>query len=135
MESQVGVVLDIDRAPIASGGAGSGKRAGADTPASQWAVAFMRILYEVIVPGDHAMAGPAERVPLFAESNVIRGIIRRLCAAIDIMENMQRNLLLMIWKAISAAEEVGMEHGRIVYNLMHTVQIKSNCTHPHKMLE
>ena len=44
----------------------------------------MCILYGVIAPGDHFMPGPAKGVPLFVESNVIRGIIRRLCAAIDI---------------------------------------------------
>ena len=86
MEPQVGIILDIDCAPIASGGAGSGKRAGANTPAFQWATVFMCILYGVIAPGDHPMPGPAERVPLFVESNVIRGIVRRLCAAIDIDE-------------------------------------------------
>lgn len=43
----------------------------------------MCILYGVIAPGNHPMAGPAERVPLFVESIVIRGIIRRLCAVID----------------------------------------------------
>lgn len=32
MEPQVGMVFDIDCAPIAPGGADSGKRAGADTP-------------------------------------------------------------------------------------------------------
>lgn len=84
MEPQVGMVLDIDCAPIASGGAGSGKRAGANTPAFQWAAVFMGILYGVIAPGDHLMVGAAERVSLFVESNIIRGIIRRLCAAIDI---------------------------------------------------
>lgn len=96
-----------------------------------------RMLYleKAIICQGYFPESVTERVPLFVESNVIRGIIRRLCAVIDIMENMQRNLLLMIWKAISAAEEVGMEHGRIAYNLMHTVQIKSNCTRPHEMLE
>ena len=86
MEPQVGIILDIDCAPIASGGAGSGKRAGGNTPAFQWAAVFMCILYGVIAPGDHLMSGLAERVPLFVESNVIRGIVRRLCAAIDINE-------------------------------------------------
>lgn len=57
------MVLDIDCAPIAPRGAGSGKRAGADTPAFQWAAVFMGILYGVIAPGDHLMAGPAERTP------------------------------------------------------------------------
>ena len=84
MEPQVGMVLDIDCAPIASRRAGSDKRAGANTPAFQWAAVFMGILYGVIAPGDHLMSGPAERVPLSVESNIIRGIIRRLCAAIDI---------------------------------------------------
>lgn len=84
MEPQVGMVFDIDCAPIVSRGAGSSKRAGADTSAFQWATVFMGILYGVIAPGDHLMSGPAERVPLSVESNVIRGIIRRLCAAIDI---------------------------------------------------
>lgn len=84
MEPQVGMVLDIDCAPIASGRAGSGKRAGANTPAFQWAAVFMCILFGVIAPGDHFMSGPAERVPLFVESNIFRGIVRRLCAAIDI---------------------------------------------------
>ncbi len=76
MEPQVGMVLDIDCAPIAPRGAGSGKRAGADTPAFQWAAVFMCILYGVIAPGDHFMPGSAKGVPLFVESNVIRGIIR-----------------------------------------------------------
>ena len=44
----------------------------------------MCILNGVIAPGDHFMPGPAKGVPLFVESNVIRCIIRRLCATIDI---------------------------------------------------
>lgn len=76
MEPQVSMVLDIDCASIASWGAGSGKRAGVNMSAFQRKAEFMCILYGVITPGDHPMAGPADRVSLFVESNVIRGIVR-----------------------------------------------------------
>ena len=86
MEPQVGMVLDIDCAPIASRGAGVSKRAGGNAPAFQWAAVFMCILYGIIAPGDHRMSGPAERVPQSVENDVIRSAIRRLGAAIDIDE-------------------------------------------------
>ena len=76
MEPQVSMVLDIDCAPIASWGAGSGKRAGVNMSAFQRTAEFMCILYGVITPGDHPMSGPGDRVSLFVESNVIRGIVR-----------------------------------------------------------
>lgn len=57
------MVLDIDCVSIACGEAGISKREGADTSAYEGTTVFMCILYGVIAPGDHLMAGPAERTP------------------------------------------------------------------------
>ena len=65
------MVLDIDCAPIASWGAGSGKRAGVNMSAFQRTAEFMCILYGVITPGDHPMAGPADRVSKVMSSGAL----------------------------------------------------------------
>ena len=74
MEPQVGIVLDIDSAAIASRGAGISKRAGGNASASEGTTVFVRILYGVVAPWAHFVPGRTEGLPFFIKSDVCGGI-------------------------------------------------------------
>ena len=86
MEAQVCMVFYVDGAPIRAGGTFRFMRAGTDTAASERAAVFVCIFYGIIAPWAHFMPGRAYGMAGFIESNVIRGIFRRLCASVDIDE-------------------------------------------------
>lgn len=84
VETQVGMVLNIDSAAIAARGAGSLKGAGGNAPAFKGTAVFMCILCRIAAPGNHFMAGLAERVAEPVKRNGARCSFGSLCAAVDI---------------------------------------------------
>lgn len=84
METQVCMVLDVNRAAIAARGAFRFIWAFPNAAASEGAAVFMGVLDRVIAPGFHFIPCPAEGMTFFAEGDIIRSIFRGLCPAVDV---------------------------------------------------
>ena len=84
MEAQAGMVFNVDSTPITAGRTFRFIWAGTDASAFEGAAVFMCIFHRTVSPRAHFMPGPADRMPFFIESDVVRGISRRLCPPIDI---------------------------------------------------
>ncbi len=76
--------LYIDGTPIAVRGALGGMRALLNPAAFERAAVFMGIFDRVIFPWVHFMPCPAERMAFLVESDVIGGVFRRFCPAVDV---------------------------------------------------
>ena len=74
MKTEIGVVLDVNCPAITAFGTILFMGAGTDPAAFQRAAIFMCLFDRIVSPGAHVMSRPAQRMPFFIESNVIRCI-------------------------------------------------------------
>lgn len=93
MEAEVGMMFDVNRPAITAFGTFLFMRAGTDPAAFQRAAVFMGLFYWVVSPWAHFVPCPAQRMPLFIESNVIRCVFGRFCPSVDINESIDIPML------------------------------------------
>ena len=93
MEAEVGMMFDVNRLAITAFGTFLFMRAGTNPAAFQRAAVFMGLFYWVVSPWAHFVPCPAQRMPLFIESNVIRCVFGRFCPSVDINESIDIPML------------------------------------------
>ena len=93
METQVGMVFDINSPAITALGTFLFIGAGINPAAFQRAAIFMGLFYWIVSPWTHFVPCPAQRMPLFIESNVIRCVFGGCCPSIDINEGIDIPML------------------------------------------
>ena len=86
-------MIDINRPAITALGAVLFKETGIDPAAFQRAAIFMSLFDRIVSPWAHFVPGPAQRMSLFIESNVIRCVFGGCCPSIDINEGIDIPML------------------------------------------
>ncbi len=84
LETKVAVVFYVNGTSITARGTFSGMRAFLNTATFQRAAVFMGVFDRIIPPWTHFMASLAKRMSVLGESDIIRGIFRRFCPAVDV---------------------------------------------------